>query len=107
MPQAKWKRINPAGLLVLAQPGGAMLMATSAKKHVTLFIRSRRAPGAGHPDVKAAFAAAARGTVGVLDRSARNATIASAVRGKGPGRRVYRSKSKAHPGKIIKETPTR
>ncbi len=23
--QSKWSRVNPAGLLVLAQPGGAML----------------------------------------------------------------------------------
>lgn len=107
MAQAKWKRINPAGLLVLAQPGGAMLMATASKKHVTLFIRSRRAPGAGHPDVKAAFAAAAHKTVGVLDRSERNRMIASAVRGKGPGKITIRSKSKAHPGKILRTVPTK
>ena len=82
-------------------------MATAAKKHLTLFVRSRRAPGAGHPDVKAAFAAAAKGTVGILDRSERNKRVADAVRGKGPGVRLKRSRSKAHPGKIIERIPTR
>lgn len=107
MAQAKWKRVNPAGLLVLAQPGGAMLMATAAKKHVTLFIRSRRAPGAGDPAVKAAFAAAAHKTVGIESRMERNAIIASACRGTGPGVITKRSKSKAHPGKVLAKIPTR
>lgn len=104
---AKWKRVNPAGLLVLAQPGGAMLMATAAKKHVTLFVRSRRAPGAGDPGVKAAFTAAAHKTVGILDRAERNKIISDACKGKGPGVIIKRSKSKAHPGKIIARIPTR
>lgn len=82
-------------------------MATAAKKHVTLFFRSRRAVGAGNPAVKAAFTAAAHGTVGDLDRSSRNATIAQAVTGKGPGVMIKRSKSKAHPGKVIARIPTR
>lgn len=84
-----------------------MLMAVAAKKHVTIFSRSRYAKGAGHPDVKAAFATAARGTVGILDRSERNARVASAVRGKGPGFMVKKSRSKAHPGKILAKIPTR
>lgn len=108
MPQAKWARVSPAILTAaLPLPGGTMLMATAAKKHLTLFVRSRRAPRAGHPDVKAAFAAAAHGTVGDLDRSSRNAKIAAAVRGKGPGRIVKKSRSKAHPGKIIATIRTR
>lgn len=107
MPQAKWSRVNPAGLLVLATPGGAMLMATAARKHVTLFIRSRRAPGAGNPAVKAAFARAARATIGDLSRASRNEKVAAGVRGSGPGRIIKRSKSKASPGKIIAEIPTR
>jgi len=65
-------------------------------KHVTLFSRSRRAPGAGHPQVKAAFASAAKKTLGIQSRSERNAIVASAVRGTGPG--VVRKKSRAKVG---------
>lgn len=105
---AKWQRLNPIQIQV---PGtgkfAAMVMATAAKKHVTIFSRSRLAPGAGNPDVKAAFTEAAHKTVGVLNRSERNAVIASAVRGKGPGVRRYRSRSKAHPGRVLKEVRTR
>ena len=71
-------------------------MATAAKKHLTLFVRSRYAPGAGHPITKAAFTAAAHKTLGIKDRAERNAIIAKAVEGKGPGK--YRRKSRAKPG---------
>jgi hypothetical protein len=93
---AKWAYINPAQLAIAGGPGGTMIMAVAAKKHVTLFTRSRRAPGAGHPAVKSAFAAAAKKTLGIADRSERNAIIASAVKGTGPG--VIRRKSRAKPG---------
>jgi hypothetical protein len=101
-------RLNPVQLLM---PGrgkfSVMVMATAAKKHVTVFSRSRFAPGAGAPETKAAFTTAAHKTVGILSRAERNAIIASGVRGKGPG--VYRkkSRSKAHPGKIIAEIKSR
>lgn len=65
-------------------------------KHVTIFQRSRRAPGAGHPMVKAAFSSAAKKTLGIADRSERNAIVSSAVKGTGPG--VIRKKSRAKPG---------
>ena len=71
-------------------------MATIAKKHMTIFTRSRRAPGAGHPDIKNAFKAAAHKTLGEPDRAKRNAIIGDAVRGKGPG--VRKVKSRAKPG---------
>ena len=71
-------------------------MATIAKKHVTFFVRSRRAPNAGHPDIKAAFTKAAKDTLGEPDRAKRNAMIAQAVKGKGPG--VRKVKSRAKPG---------
>ncbi len=71
-------------------------MATIAKKHMTIFVRSRRAPGAGDPEVKAAFAAAAHKTLGEPDRVKRNKIIADAVKGKGPG--VRKVKSRAKPG---------
>ena len=76
-----------------------MLMAVAAKKHVTLFSRSRRAPGAGHPQVKAAFTSAAKKTLGIADRSERNAIVSSAVKGVGPG--VIRKKSRAKPGSSL------
>jgi hypothetical protein len=105
---AKWTRINPIQLLM---PGkgkfAVMVMATGAKKHVTVFSRSRFAPGAGAPETKAAFTAAAHKTVGILSRPERNAIIKSGVSGHGPGVIRKKSRSKAHPGKIIAEIRTR
>lgn len=97
MARAKWVRVQPALLNALApMPGGVMLMATAAKKHLTVFTRSRRAPGAGSPKVKAAFTAAARKTLGMESRVDRNALISTAMKGTGDG--IYRRKSKARPG---------
>jgi len=94
---AAWVRVTPAVLAAVAPvPGGHMIMATVAKKHLTVFARSRRAPGAGHPDVKAAFSTAARKTLGMALRTDRNAIVAREVRGKGPGK--IRRKSRARPG---------
>lgn len=59
-------------------------------------MRSRRAPGAGAPSVKAAFTAAAHKTLGIRERSERNVIVSGAVRGTGPG--VIRKKSRARPG---------
>lgn len=105
---AKWARINP---VQLQMPGkgkfAVMVMATAAKKHVTIFSRSRFAPGAGAPQTKAAFTAAAHKTLGVSSRQERNAIISSAVRGQGPGVRRIRSRSKATPGKVIREVSSR
>jgi len=94
---ATWARVSPAVLAAATPtPGGTMIMATIAKKHLTLFVRSRRAPGAGAPQVKAAFTAAAHKTLGIEQRSERNVIVAGAVRGQGTG--VYRRKSRAKPG---------
>lgn len=94
---AKWARVNPAILMAtLPLPGGTMIMATAAKKHLTIFNRSRRAPGAGHPDVKDAFTTAAHKTLGEAERGKRNVVIATAVKGKGPGK--IRRKSRARAG---------
>lgn len=94
MPQAKWTRVSP-GILAAANPqrGGTMIMATLAKKHLTVFVRSRRAPGAGHIAVKTAFAAAAAGTRKEPNRMKRNAAIAAAVRGNRPGKSPKKSRS--------------
>jgi len=53
-------------------------MAVAAKKHVTIFARSRHAPGAGSAAIKSRFASAAHGTKGIKDRMERNARIAAA-----------------------------
>ena len=84
-----------------------MVMATAAKKHVTVFSRSRMAPGAGAPETKAAFTTAAHKTLGIESRQERNQIVKSGVTGHGPGRRVLRSRSKAHPGKVIREISTK
>jgi hypothetical protein len=82
MVQAKWMRINPAQLMM---PGtgkmSVMVMATAAKKHVTIFRRSRSAPGAGGPELTGAFRRAAKGTKNHRDRADRNQMIATAMRG--------------------------
>jgi len=105
---AKWMRLNP---VQLQMPGkgkfAVMVMATAAKKHVTIFSRSRFAPSAGAPETKAAFTAAAHKTVGVLSRAERNVIVADGVRGKGPGVIRKKSRSKLHPGKVIAEIHTR
>ncbi len=105
---ASWQRINPIQLQI---PGkgkfAVMVMATAAKKHVTVFSRSRSAPGAGAPETKAAFTSAAHKTLGVDSRQERNAIIKSGVMGHGPGVRRVKSRSKAHPGKIIREIHTK
>jgi len=108
MGTASWVRFNPLQLAIGGKGKQAtMLMAVAAKKHVTIFSRSRYAPHAGHIDVKNAFAAAAKGTVGILDRTERNARVSQAVKGKGPGYTIKKSRSKAHPGKVIAKIPTR
>lgn len=65
-------------ILEMGQKGGMMVMAVAAKKHVTFFKRSRRAPGAGSAAVKQRFKAAAHKTKGMRDRSERNRVIAEA-----------------------------
>jgi len=107
MGTASWQRINPAQLLM---PGkgkmAVMVMATAAKMHVTVFSRSRRAPGAGAPETKAAFTSAAHGTLGVRSRQERNAVIKNAVKGHGPHQRSIKSRSKKDFGKVYKTIPT-
>jgi hypothetical protein len=99
MPVAKWTRVSP-GVLAAATPihGGTMIMATLAKKHLTVFCRSRRAPGAGRPEVKAAFASAAHGTLGIPERTKRIAIVAEGVRRAGLKTGVYHKKSRARAG---------
>ncbi|MEM2849040.1 MAG: hypothetical protein QXI36_02050 [Candidatus Bathyarchaeia archaeon] len=96
---AKWTRVSPA-VLAATTPikGGTMIMATAAKKHLTVFVRNRRAPGAGRSDVKAAFTSAAHGTLGIPARAERNVKIQEAILRAGLKTGVYHKKSRARPG---------
>lgn len=64
---AKWKRINPG----MAPPVG-QIQAVAAKKHLTVFLRSPSAPGAGSPEQKLKFSKCAANTKGVSSRIERN-----------------------------------
>jgi len=77
-----------------------MFMAVAAGKHVTAFSRSRRAKGAGSPEMKAAFENAARATAGIFSRTQRNEQVSAALASfKGrSGPHYRRSKSKLHMG---------
>lgn len=98
MAKAKWARVSPGLLAALTpMPGGTMVMATLAKKHMTIFTRSRRAVGAGRPEVKAAFKRAAEATRGEPDRVKRNAAVSSAMLAAGLKTGVYKRKSRAGP----------
>lgn len=93
-------RVRPSVLEVLAlPPGGTMIMMTAAKKHLTIFRRERRAPGAGRPEVKDAFRAAAAKTRGEPLRSKRNEIIREEMRKAGLKTGIYyrRSRSKYAP----------
>jgi len=73
---AAWTRVSPVVLETLALPkGGAMLMMTAAKKHLTVFKRSRRAKGAGRPAVKEKFLEIAATTLDIPERSKRNTIV--------------------------------
>lgn len=96
---AKWARVSPAILAAVSPlPGGQLVMATAAKKHLTIFVRSRRAPGAGRVEVKNAFTAAAHKTLGIAVRSERNVMIKAAIKGAGLKTGVFHKKSRARPG---------
>jgi len=72
---AKWKRINPG----MAPPVG-QIQAVAAKKHLTVFMRSPSAPGAGSPTQKLKFSKCAAQTKGVPSRIERNTIMRSCLR---------------------------
>ncbi len=86
---APWKRISPQ------MPPAGQIQAVAAKKHVTIFVRSPSAPGAGTPQIKAAFSECAKTTGGVANRQQRNATMQSCMKGRGLKTGVYKKKSKS------------
>lgn len=71
---AKWNRVQPGGLPPIGQ-----IQAVAAKKHLTVFVRSPSAPGAGSPEQKAKFSRCAKQTKGMPDRAERNAKMASCL----------------------------
>ncbi len=72
---AHWKRINPG----MAPPVG-QIQAVAAKKHLTVFMRSPSAPGAGSPEQKLKFSKCAATTKGVASRIERNTLMRSCLR---------------------------
>jgi len=89
---APWKRVSPV------MPPTGQIQAVQAKKHVTIFTRSPSAPGAGRPEVKAAFTECAQATLGIPNRNERIAKVQSCMLAKGLRTGVYRRKSRARPG---------
>ena len=72
---ANWKRVNPG----MAPPVG-QIQAVAAKKHLTVFMRSPSAPGAGSPEQKLKFSKCAAQTKGVPSRIERNTIMRSCLR---------------------------
>lgn len=91
---AKWTRLD-----LRAVPAPALLMATAAKKHVTIFSRKPRAPGAGRRAVKDKFTEIAHTTGGEPIRSKRNTKLQAAMIAAGLKTGIYykRSRSKYAP----------
>jgi hypothetical protein len=79
-------------------PPPGQIQAVQAKKHVTVFSRSPSAPGAGRPEVKAAFTACALETLGIEKRGERNVKLASCMKAKGLRTGVFHKKSRARIG---------
>jgi len=75
---AKWKR-----LIISDVTAPGQIQAVAAKKHVTVFRRKPGAPGAGRPEVKAAFTACAHETGGEPIRANRTAKMKTCMEGKG------------------------
>lgn len=105
----KWARVQPSMLQGLqAIKGGTMLMATAAGKHVTFFVRDRRAPHAGRKAVKDAFIEAAAKTINIESRAERNAIVREEMVRRNLKTGVYHYTSRAGPrSKLYKKVSTR
>ena len=71
---SKWKRVNP-GMV----PAVGQIQAVAAKKHLTVFLRSPSAPGAGSPAQKLKFSRCAAQTKGTKSRIERNEKMRSCL----------------------------
>jgi len=91
---AKWIRLEPVAI-----PAQGLVMATGAKKHITIFRRRPTAKGAGRPEVKAAFKKIAGKTGGIPLRIDRNIIMGSEMKKAGlkTGKFYKRSRSKYAP----------
>lgn len=89
---APWKR------LTAMPPPPGQIQAVQAKKHVTVFMRSPSAPGAGRPAVKAAFTKCAALTLGIEQRADRNVKLKECMEEKGLKTGVFHKKSRARVG---------
>lgn len=91
---AKWTRLD-----MLAVPAPAKLMATRAKKHITIFVKHKPKKPPGRRAVKDKFAEIAATTGGEPIRSKRNTKLQAAMIAAGLKTGVYykRSKSKYAP----------
>jgi hypothetical protein len=63
----------------MAPPVG-QIQAVAAKKHLTVFMRSPSAPGAGSPEQKLKFSKCAANTKGMKSRVERNASMRACLR---------------------------
>ena len=72
------------------------MQAVQAKKHVTVFLRSPSAPGAGRPEVKEGFTACAAATRDDPSRMSRNVKMKQCMVSKGlkTGRFVRKSRGR-------------
>jgi len=100
-----WTRVAVTAIPTLEKKG-MLVMGVAAKKHLTIFVRKRRAKGAGRADVKAKFKEIAHTTGGEPIRSKRNIKLQAAMKAAGLKTGVYykRSRSKYPPlaGKFYK-----
>jgi len=95
---AKWSRVAITQVPSLERKG-MLVMGVAAKKHLTIFVRKRRAKGAGRPAVKDKFTEIAHTTGGEPIRSKRNIKLQEAMKAAGLKTGIYyrRSRSKYPP----------
>jgi hypothetical protein len=99
---AAWVRLSPIVLTAVSpmkwrRKSGHMIMATAAKRHLTVFYRKREALHAGRPEVKEKFTEIAHKTLGIPERSKRITIVRDEMVKAKVGKGVYRRKSKAYP----------
>jgi hypothetical protein len=99
---AAWTRVSPVTLETLALPkGGAMLMLTAAKKHLTIFKRTRRCRiKPGRPAVKEVFKKVAHTTLDIPERSKRIKIVKEGVLAAGLKTGIFYKRSRGKGPKL-------
>lgn len=87
---AKWQRLD-----MMAVPAPGKLMATRARKHVTIFVKHKPRKPPGRRAVKDKFAEVAATTGGEPIRSKRNTKLQAAMLAAGLKTGIYYKKSKS------------